>query len=85
MYFTWNILKLYSKSKAEVEALVDVGRMYSRDICIWFGLQKCASMRIERGKMIADEGTVLSNGELITNLKGDYKYLGILEVSKQNP
>lgn len=40
-------LQLYGKSKAEVKALVNVMRKYPHDICIRFGLQKCASMTME--------------------------------------
>jgi hypothetical protein len=42
-------LKLYGKSKAEVEALVNTVRIFTDDIGMKFGLQKCAPLVMKRG------------------------------------
>ena len=46
-----------------------------------FGIQKCAMLKIVRGKMVECEGISLPNGEKIGSLeKGqDYRYLGVLQ------
>ena len=44
-------LKLYGRNRQEIESLVDTVRIFSDDICMEFGFDKCASMSIHRGKI----------------------------------
>ena len=76
-------LKLYGKSKAELEALVNTVRIFTDDIKMKFGLQKCATLVMKRGKKEEDAGIEMPDGQLMKDLgDGDYKYLGILEADK---
>ena len=74
-------LKLYGKNEKEIDALVNIVRIFSKDICMEFGLDKCAKVTITRGKVV--EGTVIAlpDGNKIKNLdlEEQYKYLGLLE------
>lgn len=74
-------LKLYGKSKAEIRQLVTAVSEFSKDICMEFGLAKCAAMVMEHGKMRDCTGLDLPDMQQIQGLSGDeqYKYLGMLE------
>jgi len=74
-------LKLYGKSEAEAKLLAGTVHDFSRDIRMEFGLAKCASIAMKRGKMQNSEGIVLPDNQVISGLTTDqtYKYLGILE------
>ena len=56
-------------------------RIYSQDIGMEFGMEKCTKLIMKRGKREIIEGTELPNQESIRTLeeKNNYKYLGILE------
>ena len=43
-------LKLYAKNDKEIDALVNTVRIFSKDINMEFGLEKCAKVTITRGK-----------------------------------
>ena len=76
-------LKLYGKSKNELESLVNTVRIFSEDIKMKFGLQKCASVLMKRGKKVEDAGIQMPDGQLIQDLGNEsYKYLGVLEADK---
>ena len=76
-------LKLYAKNRAEIESLINTVRIYSEDISMEFGFDKCASMGMRRGRIAEMEGIELQDGNLIRSLGPDqnYKYLGILEAA----
>ena len=74
-----NDLKLYGKSTTELELPPNTVRMFSNDVSMKFGLNKCATLAITKGKVTDTEGMNMSNN----NIKGldldeTYKYLGIL-------
>ena len=74
-------LKLYGRNVNEIDSLIQSVRIFSQDIGMEFGIQKCAMLKIVRGKMVECEGISLPNGEKIRSLeKGqDYRYLGVLQ------
>ena len=74
-------LKLYAKNEKEIDALVNIVRIFSKDICMEFGLDKCAKVSITRGKITEGTAITLPNGEEIKHLELEeqYKYLGLLE------
>ncbi|XP_053166186.1 uncharacterized protein LOC128351082 [Hemicordylus capensis] len=74
-------LKLYGKSQSEIESLLNTVCIFSSDIAMEFGLDKCAALIKNRGKITKTEGIELPNGSKIKNLeeKEPYKYLGILQ------
>ena len=49
-------LKLYAKSRTELESLVHTVRIFISSIGLEFGLNKCATVSIERGKFVSCEG-----------------------------
>jgi len=73
-------LKLYGKTERELDALVEVVRVYSRDIGMEFGLDKCAVLVLRQGMKVRCEGIVLPDGQVMKEVdEGGYKYLGVLE------
>jgi hypothetical protein len=74
-------LKLYGKSAAELESLLNTVRIFSNDISMEFGLDKCATLTIQRGKVTNTENINMPNNNNIKglSLEESYKYLGILQ------
>ena len=74
-------LKLFAKNEKELETLIHTIRIYSQDIGMEFGIEKCALLVMKRGKRHLTDGIELPNQEKIRTLAENetYKYLGILE------
>jgi hypothetical protein len=75
-------LKVYVKNNMELESLMNTVRIFSSDIGMEFGLQKCAILVMKRGKI--EEGTgdmIMPDGGEIKAMDedSDYRYLGVLE------
>ena len=78
--FFMDDLKLYAKNERELKQLVDIVYSFSSDIGMKFGIEKCASLRIEAGIRKASNGIELPNGEVISEVDDiGYKYLGVLQ------
>ena len=45
-------LKLYSRSEKGLDSLVQTNRVFSEDIAIEFGIEKCAILVMEKGKIV---------------------------------
>ena len=77
-------LKLYSRSEKGLDSLVQTVRVFSEDIGMEFGIEKCAMLVIERGKIVKSVGIELPDHRIIRSLQEgeSYKYLGILEADK---
>lgn len=76
-------LKLYGKSKSELESLVQTVRIFTGNIKMRFGIQKCATIVMKRGKKEEDDGILLPDGQIMHDLGNEnYKYLGVLEADK---
>lgn len=77
-------LKLYGRSRNELDSLVQTVRVVSEDIGMEFGIEKCALIEMCRGKMVRSEGIELPNGETIKALEEDegYKYLGVIQCDR---
>ena len=73
-------VKLFEKGTKEVDTLGHTVRIFSGDIRMEFGIEKCALVNIQRGKVTRTEGIQLPDGN---NIKGidetGYKYLEIIE------
>ena len=76
-------LKLYAKSERELDSLTQTVRIYSKDIGMTFGLDKCAKVTLRKGKTVAGSDLQLPSGGVIRDIGsgGAYKYLGIEENS----
>ena len=71
-------------SEKSIESLVQTVQIVSHDIVMQFGIAKCASISLNRGKIVKSEGITLPDGTEIKTLEeGDHcKYLGILEADQ---
>ena len=77
-------LKLYSRSEKGLDSLVQTVHVFSEDIGMEFDIEKCATLVMEKGKIVKSVGKELPDGEVINLLQEgeSYKYLGILEEDK---
>ena len=79
-------LKLFGKNEKQLNNLVNTVRVFSKDIRMEFGVEKCAVLIMKRGKFIRSEGICLPDGQRIKSLEKEegYKYLSILEADGVN-
>ena len=74
-------LKLYAKSKRKLDLFIQTMGIFSDDVSMVFGLDKCAVLVVKRGKIVRTEAIQLldriSMGEVNLN---KYKYLGVLQL-----
>jgi hypothetical protein len=77
-------IKLYAATQAQMRNLISTTEKFSEDICMEFGIDKCKTLNINKGKMRQFEGFRLHNDDLISAMEeGDvYKYLGFAQSSK---
>ena len=77
-------LKLFSRSEKGLDSLVKTVHVLSEDVGMGFGIEKCAMLVMEKGKIVKSVGIELPNGKVIKSLQeGEcYRYLGILEADK---
>ena len=78
-------LKLYSRSEKGLDSLVQTVRVFSEDIGMEFGIEKCAMLLMEKGKVVKSVGIELPDGKVVIKSlqEGEnYKYLRILEADK---
>ena len=76
-------LKLYSRSDKELNSLVQTVHVFSENIGMEFGIEKCVMLVMEKGK-IEVSCIELLDGKVIKSLQEgqSYKCLGILEADK---
>ena len=74
-------IKLFANNEKLLETLIQTVRIYSQDIGMEFGREKCAMLLMKSGKRHMTEGVELPNQVIIRTPreKESYKYLGILE------
>ena len=74
-------LKLFAQTSSSIQKQLDIITSFSKDINMNFGEEKCAYMRIEKGKMVDNSNPIVMNDLNIKPiLSGDnYRYLGIDE------
>ena len=74
-------IKLFPKNEKELETLIHSVRIYTQDIGMEFGIEKCALIVMKRGKRHITNGKKLPNQDKIRTLAENetYKYLGIFE------
>ena len=76
-------LKLFAKSKNQIDSLVQTVHIFSEDIGMQFGIKKCGVLIMERGKVIRTDGIRLPDGQHMKDIdETGYTYLGILETDK---
>ena len=74
-------IRLFAKNEKELETLIYAVKIYSQDIGMEFGIEKCAMPVMKSGKRHMTVGMELPNRDRIRTLeeKETYKYLDILE------
>ena len=65
-----NDLKLDSRSEKGLDSLVRTVHVLSEDIGMEFGIEKCAILVMEKGKIVKSVGTELPDGKVIKSLQG---------------
>ena len=73
-------LKLYAKNEKGLDSLVQTVQSFIDDIGMEFGIDKCATLVLKRGKITKFEGISLPDRRVMKGLieGAGYKYLGIL-------
>ena len=68
----------------QLEFFTQTVRIFSRDIGVQFGIEKCAILFLKRGKLVESDGIQLPDDNEIKALKeGEgYKYLGVIEADE---
>ena len=74
-------IKLYGKTRQEIESLVYTTNIFFEDICMDIGTAKCNVVAVSRGRLVDTEVISLPSGDCIQQLEpgGAYRYLGIIE------
>ena len=67
-------IKLYGKSKSELDSLISTVSAFSGDICMSFGIDKYCVASLHRGWLAESSNAICSLGN-----EESYRYLGILE------
>ena len=77
-------LKLYSRTEKGLDSLVQTVCVFSENIGMEFGVEKCAMLVMKKGKIVKSVGIELPDGKVIKSLQEgeSYKYLGSLEADK---
>ena len=57
-------LKLYSRNEKGLDSTIQTVRLFSKDIRMEFGIEKCAMLVMERGKIVKSVGIELPGGKV---------------------
>ena len=63
-----NDIKLFAKNEKRTGTLIHAVRIYSPDIGMEFGIEKCATLGMKSGKRHLSDGMELPNQDKITTL-----------------
>ena len=77
-------LKLYSRSEKGLDSLVQTVRVFSEDVGMEFGIEKCTTFVTEKGKIVKLNCIELPDGTVIKSLQEgeSYRYLRMSEADK---
>ena len=76
-------LKLYGKSNDQIDSLVRTVYLFTSDVGMEFGVKKCGTIVLKRGKMVECNRIELANGEVIKRITEEgYTYLGVMELDQ---
>jgi hypothetical protein len=62
-------LKLIAESEEELQKQIQTVKIFSNDIQMEFGLEKCAKMTLKRGKLIQSQNLVIDINREIQELE----------------
>ena len=57
--------KLYSRGEKRLDSLLQTVRVFSEDIRMDFGIEKCAMLVMEKGKIVKSVGIQLPDGKIV--------------------
>jgi len=79
--FYMDDLKTFAKNDNQQEGLLQTVKVFSDDICMQFGLDKCAKATFRKGKLTSTSDIHLEQDTIIKELNQEdtYKYLGVNE------
>ena len=79
-------IKLYANNISQLRNLLETVSMFSNDIKMSFGLDKCNILNITKGTLTPSENITLASEETIRalDLREQYKYLGMLQSNETN-
>ena len=76
-------LKLYGANKDQLDSFIQVVRIFSQNIKMSFGLEKCAVLEIRRGRQVDSSGIGLPDDQHIGEIGEEgHKYLDILQLDQ---
>ena len=77
-------LKLYTKNEKGLDSLVQIARIFSEDIGMECGIDKCATLVLKRWKITKFDEISLLDGRVMKGLieGAGYKYLGTLKADQ---
>ena len=74
-------LKMYAKTERKLDLFIQTMGIFSDDVSMVFGLDKCAALVMNRWKIVQTEGIQLPEEMLMGEVNFDkYKYLGVLQL-----
>ena len=73
-------IKLFAKNEKELETLIHTVRIYSQDIGMEFGMEKCALLLMKSGKRHLTDGIELPNQDKIRTLTENETYIKHVEM-----
>ena len=62
-------MRLFSKSEEQIDTLVVTVHVFSTDIGMEFGMKKCGTLTIKKGKVLRCEGMKLPNSEVMKEVE----------------
>ena len=79
--FYMDDLKLYAKTEEALKDMLTATNLFSTDIGMSFGIEKCAKVTLKKGKQIQAGNVTLDQDLVVQDLEQErsYKYLGIEE------
>ena len=79
-------IKLYAKTEREMKTLIEATTTFSQDINMQFGLDKCRTLHIIKGK-VKPGNYAVSDTDTITAMEPTdlYKYLGYKQLERTRP
>ena len=74
---------MYGKSNDQIDSLVRTVYLFTSDVGMEFGVKKCGTIVLKRGKMVECNGIELANGDVIKRItEEEYTYLRVIELDQ---
>lgn len=81
--FYMDDLKLYAANNSQLQTMLRLAHQLSQDIGMTFGVKKCQTVTVERGRLKEAPEVRLDQETVISSMsENPYRYLGILQTNK---